>query len=407
MLPSYYEFYNPVKIISGHKALDNLPYELELLGAQRPLIITDPGVVRARLVRHVRRAFAESDIVVGALYDQVPPDSSLKVVNELAQVYRHKGCDALVAVGGGSVLDTAKGVNIVITEDADDLLQFMGADVLTQPLQPLIAIPTTAGTGSEVTHVAVIADQERDLKMLFTSSHLLPRVAILDSRMTLTLPPYITAATGVDALAHAMEAYTCLQKSPMSDAYVWTAVRLISENLVAVVKRPHDKQGRLALANAACMAGIAFSNSMVGMVHSLSHATGAVCHVPHGVAINIFLPHVLEYNMPEVAEYIGELLLPLAGAEVYARTAPAQRPQATVAAVRRLRAELHALAGLPCTLEEAGVTRAQFPAIARAALSDGSITFNAVEMDYQDALHVLEQAYAGDACAGVPLEHRG
>lgn len=394
MPPSYYEFHNPVKIISGHKALDNLPYELSQLEARRPLLITDQGIVRAGLVKHVLRALAESEITIGALYDQVPQDSSLEVVNELAQLYNQQRCDALIAVGGGSVMDTAKGVNIVITEKTDDLLKFAGADVLEKAQKPLIVIPTTAGTGAEVTNVAVIADPARNLKMIFTSQHLLPKLAILDSRMTMTLPPHITAATGIDALAHAIEAYTCLQKNPLSDAYAWTAIKLISENLLTVVENPQHKAGRLALANAACMAGAAFSNSMVGMVHSLGHATGAVSHVPHGVAINVFLPHVLEYNLAQVAATIGELLLPLAGAEQYAKTPAAQRPQETIAAVRRLQQALHARTQLPHTLQAAGVERDLLPEIAKAALNDGSITANPVEMEYADAIKVLERAYA-------------
>ncbi|MBN1877355.1 MAG: iron-containing alcohol dehydrogenase [Anaerolineae bacterium] len=393
MFPSYYEFGNPVKIISGHKVLENLPYELTLLGARRPLLITDQGIIKAGLIKTVLAAFAESDIIIGALYDRVPPDSSLQTANILAHLYQETGCDALIAIGGGSVLDTAKGANIVISEAADDLRELTGADVLTRPLRPFIAIPTTAGTGSEVTPVAVIADTEHNRKMIFTSVHLLPQVAILDSRMTQTLPPFITAATAVDALAHAMEAYTCLQKNPLSDAYAWTAIRLIGDHLIDILQHPQDKEGRLALANAACMAGIAFANSMVGMVHALGHATGAVCHIPHGVAINIFLPHVLDYNRQQVAGTIGELLLPLAGADIYAITPRAERPRATLTAVRRLQVQLHTRAQLPYTLQDAGVNRAHFPDIAKMALNDGSITMNPVEMDYEDALDILERAY--------------
>ncbi len=396
MLPSYYEFYNPVKILSGHKALDNLPYELRRLGARRPLLLTDQGIVKAGLVRTVKRAFAESDVVIGALYDEVPPDSSRAVVNALGQLYRRQRCDALVAVGGGSVLDTAKGVNVGATLGVDDLREVAGADVLDRPLNPLVVVPTTAGTGSEVTTVAVIADREAGRKLIYTSAYLLPDVAVLDSRMTLTLPPRITAATGMDALAHAMEAYVCLQKNPLSDAYARAAVRLIGEHLVAAVQAPRDRRRRLALANAACMAGIAFSNSMVGLVHALGHATGAVEHVPHGVAINVFLPYGLAYNLPQVAPAVGELLLPLAGADGDARTPGAQRPQATIDAVRRLQVELHALTSLPRTLQEAGVARDALPTIARVALDDGSITLNPAEAAYEDALRVLEAAFAGD-----------
>ena len=158
-------------------------------------------------------------MTIGAIADDVPPDSDLRVVNRLARVYREKGCDSIIAVGGGSVMDTAKGINIVVSEKADDLMMFSGANVLKRALKPLIAIPTTAGTGSEVTLVAVVKDHERHLKMAFVSYFLLPDVSIVDSRMTMSLPPAITAATGMDALSHAVEAYTCLAKNPLSDAH--------------------------------------------------------------------------------------------------------------------------------------------------------------------------------------------
>jgi len=153
-------------------------------------------------------------IDIGAIADDVPQDSSLKIVHHLADVYRDNGCDSIIAVGGGSVMDTAKGVNIVVSENADDLMKFSGVGVLKRALKPLIVIPTTSGTGSEVTLAAVIKDHERHLKMVFASYFLLPDVAVLDSRMTLTLPPHLTASTAMDAMAHAVEAYTGLgQKS--------------------------------------------------------------------------------------------------------------------------------------------------------------------------------------------------
>ncbi len=393
MIPSYYEFQNPVRIISGNKALDNLPYELDQLGVARPLIVTDQGISKAGLVRYVIQAFGESEMTVGGLYDQVPPDSSLGIVKELAAVFRENRCDCIVAIGGGSVMDTAKGVNILVTEGADDLLQFEGAERLKRPLKPLVVIPTTSGTGSEVTSVAVIADPDNNTKLAFSSRRLLPRLAILDPRMTLTLPAHITAATAMDALTHAIEACICLQKNPLSDAYAWAAMNLLREHLIPVIKNGKDPVGRLALANAACMAGVAFSNSMVGMVHSLGHACGGLCHVPHGVAMNIFLPHVLEYNMHKVTREIAGLLLPLAGPEVYARTPEEKRAEETIACIRRLQADLHEQAKLPRTLKEAGVPREALEGIARAALGDGSLTFNPEEMNYEEALRVLNDAY--------------
>jgi alcohol dehydrogenase len=393
MLPSYYEFFNPVKILSGHKALDNLPYELDQLGARQPLVVTDQGVVRAGLVRHVTAAFDSSGMSIGALFDEVPPDSSSEVVNRIAALYRQRGCDAIVAVGGGSPMDTAKGVNILITEEADDLMRFEGADRLKKPMKPLIVVPTTAGTGSEVTLVAVIKDSARRVKMAFTSHQLFPRVVILDPRMTLTMPPHITAATGMDALTHAMEAYTCLQKNPMSDAYAWAAVRLVALHLPQAVADGEDRQARLAMANAATMAGAAFSNSMVGMVHALGHATGAIGGLPHGVAMSIFLPFGLEYNLEKTAASLAELLLPLGGEQEVVSTPPERRAARTIVLVRQLQQRLFDMCGLPRSLREAGVAETQLEAIARLALNDGALTFNPRELALEDALVVLRQAY--------------
>jgi alcohol dehydrogenase len=332
-------------------------------------------------------------MVIGAIYDMVPPDSSSRTVNDLYSIFNDNNCDSIIAVGGGSVIDTAKGVNILVTEQSDDLSQFAGAERLVKPMKPLIVVPTTSGTGSEVTLVAVIADKERKVKMLFTSNHLIPKVAVIDPRMTLSLPPFITAATGMDALTHAIEAFICLQKNPLSDSYSLTAIRLISENIITATKDGKNVDSRVAMSNASCMAGIAFSNSMVGMVHSLGHALGGVCGVPHGVAMNIFLPHVLEYNMKKVSPYIGELLLPISGTKMYSETPENERPQKTIGAIRALQNNLHDICKLPRTLKEAGVKNETFDEIAKTALNDGSLINSPEEMEYPDAMTILEKAY--------------
>ncbi|MCP4692856.1 MAG: iron-containing alcohol dehydrogenase, partial [Desulfobacterales bacterium] len=216
-LPEYYEFYCPVKVVAGHEVLEKIPGLLADLHAGRPMILTDKGVTAAGLIDIVTGAIADN-IDVRTIEDDVPPDSDLNVVNNLAGVYREKGCDSIIAVGGGSVMDTAKGVNIVVSEGGDDLMEFSGAGTVKKRLKPLIAVPTTAGTGSEVTLVAVIADHEKNRKMPFASYFLLPDVALLDSRVTLTLPPFLTAATAMDALSHAVDACLCLSKNPLSDA---------------------------------------------------------------------------------------------------------------------------------------------------------------------------------------------
>jgi alcohol dehydrogenase len=393
MLPNYYEFSFPVKIISGHSALNNLPAELVQANVKRPLIIADPGVSKAGLSEIVLNAFAESGITIGAFYDQVPPESSTLLVNELAGLYREKQCDCLIAVGGGSVIDTTKGVNILVTHGGTDVRHYRGAETLAGPLSPFFTVPTTSGTGSEATNSAVIADPEKGVKMLFVSEFLMPRAAVLDSRMTLTLPPKLTAATGMDALTHAMEAYISIQKNPMSDAYAFQAIKLVGIWLKKVAANPQDKNGRLALANASTMAGTSFSNSMVGCVHSMGHATGAVGHIPHGVAMAIFLPFGLEFNLPKRAAEIGEMLLPLAGAEVYAATPADERPKKTIQVVNQLKDELYQLTGLPRTLKEAGVGPEKFDEIARLAINDGSALMNPIELTVPAAREILEKAY--------------
>ena len=400
-LPGYYEFCCRVKIIAGHNALERIPGALVQLNAVRPMIITDKGVSGAGLINIVADAIKDG-VTIGAIADDVPPDSDLRVVNRLARIYQEEGCDSLIAIGGGSVMDTAKGINIIVSEKADDLMKFSGGHILMRSLKPLIAVPTTAGTGSEVTMVAVIKDHERHQKMLFVSHFLFPDVSIVDSRMTLSLPPAITAATGMDALSHAVEAYTCLAKNPLSDAHALAAIKLISENLVNVVKNPGDRNGRLAMANAATLAGIAFSNSMVGMVHTLGHSAGSVCGVPHGVAMAILLPYGLEYNRHKNGHLTAELLLPLAGSEEYTGTLKEQRADKVIAHIRQMNQELYDATGgrharfFNEVLDRDGkqmVPREKLPDIAKAALGDGSIFYNPEDLDYDDFLMVLKAAW--------------
>ncbi|WDP87696.1 MAG: iron-containing alcohol dehydrogenase [Desulfobacter sp.] len=405
--PDYYEFCCRVNMVAGTKALEKIPGLLSDMGAQSPMIITDKGVMAAGLVDVVLSSI-NGQLDIKAIEDDVPPDSDLHLVGHLAGVYREKGCDAIIAVGGGSVMDTAKGVNILISENSDNLMEFTGAGALKRPLKPLIAVPTTAGTGSEVTLVAVIADPDENRKMLFTSYFLLPDAAVIDPRMTLTLPAHITAATAMDAMAHAVESRVMLSKNPLSDAHAHEAICLISRHLPKVLENPSDLEGRLALATAATMAGIAFSNSMVGMVHAIGHSVGSVCHVPHGTCMAILLPYGLEYNLHRVGDRIADLLLPLAGPTIYVATPEAQRAQAVIDWIRQFNLNLHNTTqnrhaicfkdilnpdGIPM------VPRDKLPEIARTALGDGAGFYNPEEMDFQDCLMVTQAAWEG-----IPLD---
>jgi len=390
MIPNYYEFYCPVKILSGLKALPNLPFEMDQLGVHKAMVITDQGVVGAGLLKKVQAAFEGSNCAITAIYDQVPVDSSNKVCNEVAKIFREKGCECFVAVGGGSVIDTTKGANIVVSEKSDDLLKFQGHQRIKAKMTPFIVIPTTAGTGSEATSAAVIANVDKGVKMSFSSFKLIPDVAILDPAMLVTMPKKITAATGMDALTHAVEAYYCLQKNPVSDSFALEAIKLIRENLVKSVQNGSDELARLAMANAALLAGISFSNSLVGIVHSIAHALGGVCHIPHGVANAILLPWGMEYNLDKKADIIAELA-PVLGAK--ASGSAMDQAKAAIQAVRDLNKQLHELAGLPLTLREAGVPENKFTAIAKVAVDDGTMNYNPKDATVEEVVQILIRAY--------------
>ena len=402
-IPDYYEFGSRTHIMAGHDAIEQIPGLLSSMDAQNPMVITDQGVSRAGLVDILLQAL-DSRITIKTIQDDVPADSDLKTVHSLAREYQKHGCNAIIALGGGSVMDTAKGVNILVSTSSDNLLAFSGANALTHALNPLVAVPTTAGTGSEVTRVAVISDPDNLRKLLFTSGFLMPDAAVLDPRMTLTLPAPVTAATAMDALSHAVEACLCLGRNPLSTAHAHEAIALISHNLLPVIRQPDHKPGRLALATGAALAGMAFSNSMVGMVHTLGHAVGSVCHAAHGTCMAVLLPYGMAYNLHKTQGLLADLLLPMAGADVYAMTHPAERAQKAIDWVGRMNQRLHqATAGAHavCLRDiknqdgKGRVPRHLLPRIAHTALGDGSIFYNPEDLDYEDCLMVLEAAFDG------------
>lgn len=390
----YYDFFCPVKLLAGEQALEQLASELASLGAHRPLLLTDKGVNATGLATLLANVLAEGELPVAAIWDEIPADSSTAVVERIAKRYRELDCDSLVALGGGSVIDTAKAVNILTSMGGDHLLDYSGAGCLTRPLKPLAVVPTTAGTGSEVTLVAVIKDEASGRKVPFTSPFLLPQLAVLDPRLTQGLPLNITAATAMDAMTHAIEAFIGTAKNPVSDALALMAVEKIASALPQIIHDPQNKQLRLQLAEGSTLAGMAFSNSMVGLVHALGHSLGARCHLPHGLCMNLFLPTVLDYNRPEVDSELARLLLPLVGAERFAATPAHQRAEATITAIRTLRDTLWQAVKLPRTMSEAGVSdRSLLSEIRDLAINDGALLFNRKDADREQLLTLLERAW--------------
>ncbi|MFM5599608.1 iron-containing alcohol dehydrogenase [Aeromonas veronii] len=393
-MSSYYDFFCPVKLLAGEQALEQLASELTSLGAHRPLLLTDKGVNATGLATLLANVLAEGELPVAAIWDEIPADSSTAVVERIAKRYRELDCDSLVALGGGSVIDTAKAVNILTSMGGEHLLDYSGAGCLTRPLKPLAVVPTTAGTGSEVTLVAVIKDEASGRKVPFTSPFLLPQLAVLDPRLTQGLPLNITAATAMDAMTHAIEAFIGTAKNPVSDALALMAVEKIASALPQIIHDPQNKQLRLQLAEGSTLAGMAFSNSMVGLVHALGHSLGARCHLPHGLCMNLFLPTVLDYNRPEVDSELARLLLPLVGAERFAATPAHQRAEATITAIRSLRDTLWQAVKLPRTMSEAGVSdRSLLTEIRDLAVNDGALLFNRKDADREQLLTLLERAW--------------
>lgn len=391
---SYFEFQNAVKLLCGELALERIPNELQHLNAERPLVLSDAVLAKIGTMAPVTQAMEAEGVAAAAVFTDIPVDSSLAVVNRIAAYYREQGCDSIVAIGGGSVIDTAKGVRLVLSQNTDDIFAISGLENVARGKHiPFIVVPTTAGTGSECTGVAVIRNDANGVKMEFLSPFVEPDVAVVDPRMTEGLPPKATASTGMDALCHAVEACTCLQANPLSTAYATAAIRLIAQNLQTATVNGKNREARFNMALASTMAGIAFSNSMVGAVHAIGHALGGVCHVPHAVAMTILLPHVMRYNLSHSAGAYAELLPWLVGQDAAMATPPETRAEASIAAIEALGRKLNAACGLPLTLSAAGVSKDDFPKVAEFAVNDGALIVNPRAATEAQVLEILNSAY--------------
>ncbi|RDB61545.1 alcohol dehydrogenase [Gordonibacter sp. 28C] len=392
-----FEFACPTKIIAGAHALDKLPDELKDRGVSHPLVMTDAGLMKLGVAAKLTDVLDAADVAYD-VFDQVPPDSSMDVVNEVAHLYEARGCDGFVAIGGGSVIDTTKGAAASLACEGVDFATLQGSEILHADLPPFVAVPTTAGTGSEVTLVAVVADTKKHAKLSFTSYKLVPHAAILDPALTSSLPPKLTATTGMDALTHAIEAYTSIQKNPVSDAFACKAIELIAQNLPRACAQGDDADARANLALASLLAGAAFSNAMVGVVHALGHSLGGLCHVPHGQAMMMLLPHCVRFNLYHGvhAGVYGELLAHLApdrATELGPAAMPAERDLAFCDELFAMNERYHREYGVPLKLSELGVEHGQLAAVAKQARYDGAALYNEVEITLEDALEILEATY--------------
>jgi alcohol dehydrogenase len=378
-------FWCPTKVVFGENNALDVAIEVENLKCKKALIVTDRDLAKnTDIPEKIKKALGK---LSAGVFSDVEADSGLHIVNQGAKVGKELGADCLVSVGGGSAIDTAKGIAILLKEGGK-LQDYAGFQVLTRPQTPHIVIPTTAGTGSEVTYIAVIKDHQEGRKLLFGDYNILPNVAILDPKMTEGLPSRLTAATGMDAMCHAIEAMHSLQREPVADGMALHAIRLIKEFLPRAVENGKDMLARGQMLIAANMAGAAFSNAQVGIVHALAHTVGAKFKVHHGLANSILLPACVRYNADACGDVYRDILSAM-GVNIE-KVSPEEAGDALADKLAEFTKKL----GLPQRLREAGVPEEGLSECSEIALSDGAIVYNPKFIsDSEEVLKVYQQAW--------------
>ncbi|VXC65727.1 Long-chain-alcohol dehydrogenase 1 [Pseudomonas sp. 9AZ] len=358
-------------------------------GAQRVLIVTDPGISKLGMLDEVLPGFARAELTV-EVFDQVvadPPEAILLAAVEQARALK---AQLIIGFGGGSSMDVAKLVALLAhPECGQELAQIYGVGNARGQRLPLILVPTTAGTGSEVTQISIITTGETT-KMGVVSPLLLPDLALLDAELTLGLPPAVTAATGIDAMVHAIEAYTsALKKNPLSDLLAREALRLLAANLDEVVHNGGNREARQAMLLGSCLAGQAFANAPVAAVHALAYPLGGHFHIPHGLSNALVLPHVLGFNGNAAAPLYAELAPLVLGDQLRAGSVLQQTEQFIGAL-----ADFSVRSGLPTRLRDAGVPQDMLPTLARDAMQQQRLLVNNPrEMTEAHALAIYQVAY--------------
>jgi alcohol dehydrogenase len=385
-LREYYEFYAPTKVMFGLGLAEDIGSEAEALEAGSAMIITDKVLYDAGITEPIIKSMEKCDVELAEVFTEVPVNSEVEVCKAIAEQAGSLGVDLLVSVGGGSVIDTAKGVNILLGVGGDLLEDWQGTHLIPSPLKKHIAVPTTAGTGAEVSLGAVIKHTPGGVKVTFNSKYLLPDVAVLDPTLTVTMPPGLTAATGIDALTHAVESFTSLEHMPPSDAFCAYAVSSIFENLRTAVDDGEDIEARGNMLIAADLAGNALSHTLsIGACHAMAHAAGGLSPVTHGVANAIILPVVMRFNIEDAAERFAALA-PFVGIDVSGMP----ELDAAAAVIDELIDFIYSF-GMPRTLKEAGADPAMAERMTEEAMGDGQMYGNPREADADAILGLYKQ----------------
>ncbi|MBX9686519.1 MAG: iron-containing alcohol dehydrogenase [Candidatus Obscuribacterales bacterium] len=394
----------PTRITFGDGTASGIGDILSEMAVSNPLIVTDKVLVEKGVLDPVLKSLADSGLKEVPIFQDVPSDSDVDCVRRAVELGKSKNCDSLIAVGGGSVIDTAKVVNIGLSMGGD-LLDFEGINNLYSPLMPMVAVPTTAGTGSEVSAVAMIKDYESGKKLLFGSRFLYVNAAVLDPTMLVTLPPRLTAATGLDAVTHAIEAYVAMGANPITDSLALQSLQLLFQYLPIATASGDNLEARAQTLLASTMAGMSFTNSGVGIVHALAHTVGAKYSVHHGIANAIFLPHGMEFNIEASAARYAQVWTYLCtafsgcssankalGDKFVSVADPVQAAYQLVNAVRELLKDC----SLPDKLRDVKVpefSESSLQELAETAMTDPAIMFNPREASPDDLISILKEAY--------------
>lgn len=358
---------------------------------RRLLIVTDAGIVRSGIAAQLEAVLDEDDISY-AVYDQTRPNPTVVNVEQALSLYRRYRCQALIAIGGGSSMDCAKAVGARLARPGTPLGKLKGTLRILRPLPTLIAIPTTAGTGSETTLAAVITDTQAQHKYVMNDFVLIPKYAVLDARLTLSLPPHLTATTGMDALTHAVEAYIGRSTTRQTRQEALEATRLVFANVERAYRNGKDYEARSNMLTAAYRAGIAFSRSYVGYVHAVAHSLGGQYNIPHGLANAVLLPYVLESYGSCIHRKLHDLA-------VAAGVASPQEEDAGAAAkfIRAIR-QLNARMGIPETLE--GIRPEDIPVMAAHAEKEANPLYPVPRLMTREELTFFYEQVAGKECHG-------
>ncbi len=353
-------FQTTPRMVMGPGSLGGIAEEVKRLKGARVLIVTDQGLVRAGIVGKLEDLLSEAQLTFDR-FDAVEPDPRIEIALQAADKAKSFKAEVLIGIGGGSSLDIAKVASVLATNDRD-IGGLFGIDMIPERGLPTILVPTTAGTGSEVTAIAILSDEAEKLKKGIVSPFLFPAAAILDAELTLGLPPKVTAATGMDALIHAVEAYTSKNATSMTDLLARESMRLISRNIRTAYANGTNLDARCGMLEGSLLAGIAFANAGVTAVHAFAYPIGAEYHIPHGVANSIMLAPVMEFNM------LGNLSKFSAMAEIFGEPVEGlserRAAQVAVEALRTLAVDLQ----VPSRLADFGVKEEHLPSLAQGVM---------------------------------------